>query len=116
MTAIGKLLAALVLLAGLVMMTWAVGVYLQRPVWTAKTAEGGEKPAEPVTFEQYKAEAEALNRAAAVASDLWGTNLKALEDREAFRADRLKAYAEREQWARTGNPKDLIEPLKKDSG
>ncbi len=117
MTAIGKLMAFLLLAVGLALMTWAVGLYVQRPSWFDPIPEGGvDKGSNPVTFAQLKAETEALNRAAMVASDTWGANLKELEDREKFRNDRLNAYAERNRWARKGNPKDLADPANPKSG
>ncbi len=117
MTAIGKLLALLLFVVGLSLMTWAVGLYVQRPGWFAEPPEGGvDKGNNPVTFKGLKTEIDSLNRGAAVASDLWGVNLKALEDSERFRADRRKAYAERIQWAKTGNPKDLTDPANPKSG
>lgn len=117
MTAIGKLLAFLTLIVGLTMMTWAVGVYAQRPAWFDPAPEGGADPAAPAaTFATLKAEIDALGRAAAVASGTWGDNLRALEARERYREDRRKGYALRLQWAHTGNPKDLIDPANPKSG
>lgn len=117
MTAIGKLLAFLILVVGLTMMTWAVGVYVQRPGWFDAAPEGGtDKGASPATFAELKVEIEALSRSAQLASGTWGENLKALEEREQFRADRRKGYAQRVQWAHTGNPKDLIDPANPKSG
>ncbi|HEY1192044.1 MAG TPA: hypothetical protein VGE74_30725 [Gemmata sp.] len=117
MTAIGKLLAFLILVVGLTMMTWAVGVYVQRPGWFNPIPEGGtDKGSNPATFAELKAEIEVLNRSAQVASGTWGDNLKALEEREQFRAERRKGYAERVKWMHTGNPKDLINPANPKSG
>ena len=116
MTAIGKLMAFLLFAAGIAMMTWSVSTYVQRPGWFEPIPEGVDKGNNPVTFKQLQAENEALNRAAAVASDTWGANLKELEEREAFRYSRLKAYAERNRWARKGNPKDLIDAANPKSG
>jgi hypothetical protein len=111
MTALGKLLAALLMAAGLAMMTWATGVYTSRPNWLDKAPEGGaDKGTDPVTFDQLKAEIEKLNRAAGYASAQWGANLEALKAREQYRADRRKGYAVRLEWARNGNPADLVEP------
>jgi hypothetical protein len=117
MTAIGKLLALLLFVVGLALLTWAVGVYGQRPGWFGEPPEGGvDKGHNPVTFKGLKAEIDGLNRGAAVASDLWGTNLKALEETEKLRADRRKGYALRLQWAKTGNPRDLNDPANPKSG
>ncbi len=117
MTAIGKLMATLLLAISLGMMTWAVSTYVQRPGWFAPVPEGGiDKGSTPVSFAQLKDENEAFSRSAAVASDTWGANLKELEDREKFRNDRLKAYADRNKWARTGNPKHLVNPADLKSG
>lgn len=116
MTAIGKLMSFLLFAAGIAMMTWSVSTYVQRPGWFEPIPEGVDKGNNPVTFKQLQAENEALNRAAAVASDTWGANLKELEEREAFRYSRLKAYAERNRWARKGNPKDLIDAANPKSG
>jgi len=115
-TAIGKLMAFLLFVAGIAMMTWAVSIYVQRPTWFEPIPEGIDKGNNPLTFKQLQAENEALSRAAAVASDTWGANLKELEDSEAFRYGRLKSYAERNRWARKGNPKDLIDPANPKSG
>lgn len=110
MTAIGKLLAVLTLVAGLGVLTWSVGVYVQRPGWFNPPPEGGvDKGNNPVGFAQLKAEAETLTRSAGVASAAWGTHLKLLEEREKFRADRLAGYAERIRWAHKGNPKDPVD-------
>ena len=117
MTALGKLLAFLTLVAGLTMMTWAVAVYAQRPAWFAPAPEGGaDKAAGPASFAGLKAEIDALGRQAAVASGTWGDNLRALQAREKFRAARRAGFAPRLQWAHTGNPKDLIDPANPRSG
>ncbi|MBP3958476.1 hypothetical protein J8F10_24780 [Gemmata sp. G18] len=117
MTAIGKLMAFLLLAVGLAMMTWAVSAYAQRPGWFDPIPEGGvDKNAQTATFAQLKVEIDALNRSAGVASDVWGTSLKELEAREALRANRLKGFADRNRWARKGNPKDLIDPANPRSG
>lgn len=117
MTAFGKLLAFLTLVVGLTLMTWAVGVYAQRPSWLNPVPEGGpDRSAPPTSFAELKLEIDALSRAAQVASGTWGDNLKALEEREKYRADRRKGYEQRIQWAHKGNPKDLIDPANPRSG
>jgi hypothetical protein len=109
MTAIGKVLALLNLIVGLGIMAWSTTVYVHRPAWFLKPAVG-ERNDRAFMFEQLKADALALTRTAGYASQSWGANLKALEDREKVRADRTAAYAERLRWAHKGNPKDLVEP------
>lgn len=109
MTAIGKLLALLNLVVGLGIMAWSVNVYVHRPAWFEK-ATPNERNDRALNFEQLKADALALTRSAGYASQSWGTNLKALEEREKVRADRKAAYAERLRWAHKGNPKDAIDP------
>src|SRR5262245_19881355 len=100
MTAIGKLLAILNLVIGLGILTWSVGIYVERPGWFEKADAGGiDKGNNPVGFDQLKTEIDSLGRAAGVASAAWGTHLQALEEREKFRADRNAAYAERLRWA-----------------
>lgn len=117
MTAFGKLLAFLTLAAGLTLMTWAVAVYAQRPAWFAPAPEAGaDKAAAPVSFAALKAEIDGLGRQAAVASGSWGDGLRALQAREKVRDDRRAGYAQRLQWARTGNPKDLVDPANPNSG
>ncbi|AMV29797.1 hypothetical protein VT84_35720 [Gemmata sp. SH-PL17] len=117
MTAIGKLMAFLLLAVGLAMMTWALSAYAQRPAWFDPIPEGGvDKNARTATFAQLKAEIDALNRSAEVATSVWGTSLKELEASESLRAGRLKGYADRYQWARKGNPRDLIDPANPRSG
>lgn len=117
MTAFGKLLAFLTLAAGLTLMTWAVAVYAQRPAWLAPAPEAGaDKAAAPVSFAALKVEIDGLGRQAAVASGTWGANLSALQAREKVRDDRRAGYAQRLQWARTGNPKDLVDPANDKSG
>ena len=117
MTAIGKLLAFMLLVVGLALMTWAVGIYAQRPGWFDEPPDGGvDRGNRPVTFKGLKTEIDSLNRAAAVASDAWGRNLKELEEAEKLRADRRRAFAVRAQWAKTGNPNDLIDPANPKSG
>jgi hypothetical protein len=109
MTAIGKLLALLNLVAGIGLLTWSVGLYVQRPGWFADPSESVDKGNKPVSFKQVKAEADSLFRSAAVASEAWGTQLKLLEQREKYRADRRRGYAERLLWAHKGNPNDKID-------
>jgi hypothetical protein len=108
MTAIGKLLAVLTLVVGLGIMTWSVGVFVQRPGWFPPP-EGGE--GNPGRFKQLEEEAKALSRSAGVASAAWGTHLKLLEDREKYRAGRRTAYADRLVWAKKGHPTDKVDPL-----
>jgi hypothetical protein len=109
MTLIGKLLVFSILVMGLSVLTWSASVYVQRPGWFDDPQEAAPKGHKPVTFKGMKAEAEALYRNAAVASESWGTHLKVLEEREKLRADRRAAYAERLRWAHKGNPNDLID-------
>lgn len=111
MTAIGKLLVVSVLFAALGLLTWSVSLYGERPGWFAPVAEGDiDKGHKPLSFAQMKAETDALGRAAAVASEAWGRNLKILEKREQLRAARRVAYAERIRWTHKGNPADPIDP------
>ncbi|VTR91020.1 unnamed protein product [Gemmata massiliana] len=117
MTAIGKLMAFLLLAVGLAMMTWAVSAYAQRPAWFDPIPEGGvDKNVHTATFAQLKVEIDALNRSADIASGVWGASLKELESREALRANRLKGFAERYRWARKGNPRDLTDSANPRSG
>ncbi|MCI0705539.1 MAG: hypothetical protein L0241_31145 [Planctomycetia bacterium] len=115
MTAIGKILALLNLVVGLGLLTWATSVYVQRPAWYQQIPEGEEK-GNAVTFAQLKLEIETLTRAANNANEAWGLHLELLKDREASRDQRRKAYAQRLQWARTGNPNDLIDEADPKSG
>ncbi|MDY3553070.1 hypothetical protein R5W24_002161 [Gemmata sp. JC717] len=117
MTAIGKLLAFLILVVGLTMMTWAVGVYAQRPAWFNPLPEGGaDKGAGAASYAELKAEIDSLNEAAKAASGLWGDSLKSLEAHEQFRANRRNGYARLIEYAHKGNPKDLIDPANPKSG
>jgi hypothetical protein len=116
MTAIGKLLAVVNLVAGLGLLTWSVNLYVQRPGWFADPPDTVDKGSSPVGFKQLKVEADALYRGAAVASEEWGTHLKALEEREKVRAERRDEYVKRLRWAHTGNPKDLIDKDNPKSG
>jgi hypothetical protein len=110
MTAIGKLFALVTLVAGLALLTWSVNLYVHRPGWFAEPPlEGVDKGSRPVGFPQMKKETEALYRSAAVASEAWGTHLRALEQREEYRANRKRQYALRIQWAHKGNPRDPID-------
>ena len=110
MTAIGKLFAVLTLVVGLGILTWSVGIYVQRPGWFEKPPEGGvDKGNSPVGFEALKAETDALVRSSQLASEAWGTHLKLLDDREKVRAARKAAYAERIVWAHKGHPKDKVD-------
>jgi hypothetical protein len=109
MTAIGKLLALLNLFVGLGLLTWSVNIYVQRPGWFADPPETIDKGNSPVGFKQMKGEADGLVRKAALASEAWGTRLRALDEREKLRAERLDRYAERLRWAQKGNPKDRID-------
>ena len=110
MTAIGKLLALLNLVAGLGILTWSVGIYVERPGWFEPVPDAAvDKGSSPLGFAQMKAEAEALARAAGVASEAWGVNLAALEDREKVRVERRAYYDERRRWAHKGHPKDPVD-------
>jgi hypothetical protein len=110
MTAIGKLLALVNLVAGLALLTWSVNLYIHRPGWFVEVPSEVDKGSRPVSFPQMKKEAEALYRNAAVASEAWGTHLRALAQREDYRAKRKAGYALRIRWAHKGNPRDLIDP------
>jgi hypothetical protein len=110
MTAIGKLLALVNLVAGLGLLAWSTNLYLQRPGWFADPTENVDKGSKPVGFKQLAAETGVLYRNAAVASEAWGTNLRALEQKEEYRAKRKRQYAERIQWAHKGNPKAPLDP------
>src|SRR6476469_1620932 len=103
MTAIGKLLALLNLVAGLGILTWSVTLYVQRPGWFPPVPDNGEKG----KFAQLEAETATLTRAAGIASDAWGAHLTTLEEREKVRADRRAAFNERRRWMYKGNAKDL---------
>ncbi len=116
MTAIGKLLAIMNLVIGLGVLTWSVNIYVQRPGWFDPVSDAVDKNNKPLTFAQMKTDIETNTRAAAVANNQWGVHLKTLEDREKFRADRRKAFADRTRWAHVGNPKDLIDPVNPKSG
>jgi hypothetical protein len=111
MTAIGKLLALLNLVAGLGILAWSVTIYVERPGWFDKAPDGVDKGNSPVGFEQLKAETDALGRAAGVASAAWGTHLQTLEEREKYRADRRKAFDDRRRWAYKGHPNDKVDPV-----
>jgi hypothetical protein len=116
MAAIGKLLAVLTLAASLLVLAWSVMTFAERPGWFDPAPERVEKGNNPANFALMKNDIDALTRGAAAASQSWGAQLKALENREKVRADRRKGYDLRLQWARTGNPKDLIDPADPKSG
>lgn len=104
MTLIGKLLALINLVAGLGVLVWSVSVYSLRPGWFDPAPKSVYKGNTPLTFAQLKEELAALDRAVNLASLTWGEQKLLLEKAEARRADRLKKYEQRLQWARTGNP------------
>src|SRR5262245_45163327 len=104
MTTIGKALAFVNLLIGMAMLAWSVSVYAQRPSWLDPKPEGAAPNAASIA--QFKDDIDNLGRAAIAASANWGAQRKRLEDVEKLRVERQKGYAERLQWARTGNPKD----------
>ncbi len=116
MTAIGKLLALLNLVVGIGVLSWSVNLYVHRPGWFDEPSESVDKGNKPVGFKQFKVEADNLYKVAAISSEAWGTSLKALEEREKYRADREAGYAKRIQWARKGNGTDLTDPLNPKSG
>jgi hypothetical protein len=116
MTAIGKILAVLLMTAGLAVLTWSVVVFTERPGWFDPAPDAVEKGHVPANFAMMKNDIDQLNRAAAAASQSWGAQLKRVEDLEKQRADRRAGYAMRLQWARAGNPKDLIDPVDPKSG
>ncbi|MBM3982952.1 MAG: hypothetical protein FJ304_22310 [Planctomycetes bacterium] len=109
MTALGKLLVVLNLVIGLGALSWSANLYVHRPSWFNEPPEFVDKGSSPVGFKQLDAEAKSLHKIASVTTEAWGVNLKALEDREKYRADRVAGYAERILWAKKGNPKDLID-------
>jgi hypothetical protein len=110
MTAIGKLLVFLNLVAGLGILTWSTSVYVSRPGWFNPAPDGGvDKGNSPVGFAQLKAETDALTRSAGIASAAWGTHLKTLQEREKLRAERRAGFDQRRRWAYKGNPKDLAD-------
>jgi hypothetical protein len=104
MTVFGKILAFLNLVVGLGLLAWSVSIYTERPAWFAPAPEGVTPGQNPVTFAQLKADIDGLTRTAVAASANWGIQYKALEHAEELRATRLKGYAERLAWTRTGNP------------
>src|SRR5438477_3296050 len=104
MTVFGKLLALLNLVVGLGLLAWSVSIYTERPSWFAPVPEGVTPGQNPVTFAQLKADIDGLARTAAAASANWGIQKKSLDEAEDLRAARLKGYAERLAWTRTGNP------------
>lgn len=106
MTFIGKLLAALNLVAGVALVTWSVSAYSQRPGWFDPVPEAVDRGSTPESFASLKAEADEWARTANVASGSWGAAREALGKAEADRDARRRAYAERVAWAHTGNPKD----------
>jgi hypothetical protein len=108
MTALGKLLALLNLIAGLAMLSWAAGLFLDRPSWYDPVPEAVDKGHTPVTFKGLQAEIATLNATAAVAGQAWGENLEMLKERERFRAHRKAGYAQRIAWAKYGNPNDPV--------
>lgn len=109
MTAIGKLIVVSMFVMALAALTWSTNIYVQRPGWHSDPSTEVDRGNKPVNFKQLKSETETLYKSAAVSSEAWGTHLKALEDREKYRASRRAGYAERIQWAYKGNPKDLID-------
>lgn len=110
MTAIGKLFAVLTLVVSLGILTWSVGIYVQRPGWFDPPPEGGADPAtRSVSFKALEAETAALVRSSQLASEAWGVHVKILEDREKTRAVRKVGYAQRIVWAHKGHPKDKVD-------
>lgn len=110
MTAIGKLLALLTLVIGLGILTWSVGIYVQRPKWHEKPPEGGaELGHQPFYFDAAAKETEALRISAGLASEAWGVSVKTLAEREKLRAERKTEYARRIVWAHTGNQADKVD-------
>jgi len=106
MTLIGKLLAFMNLVIGLGLVSWSVSIYVSRPGWFDTIPEGGvDKGNTPISFDMLKQDIASQARAGAIAHTLWGVNLEALKQVEDLRETRLKGYAERRQWHKTGNPK-----------
>jgi hypothetical protein len=106
MTVIGKVLAFVNLIIGIALVSWSVSLYTQRPAWFDAKPESVSPGHSPQTFAELKDEIDSLGRAATAASAGWGAQRKRLEDLEARRAERLKGYAERLDWARNGHPKN----------
>ncbi len=110
MTAIGKLLVVLALVAGLGVLAWSANVYTLRPGWFEKESPSVDKGHSPLTFEQMKTEIDTLHRSAAAVSAAWGRELAVLEEREKYRDQRRAGYAERLLWAHKGHPSDRVNP------
>lgn len=121
MTTIGKALAFVNLLIGLAMLAWSVTLYTQRPAWMDAKPESISAGQNPLIIAQLKEDIESLGRQASAASANWGAQRKLLEDAETLRAARQKGFAERLEWARTGNPQNkdqagFFEPVFDSSG
>jgi hypothetical protein len=101
---IGKLLAFMNLIVGLGIMSWSVSIYTQRPGWFGPIPDSIGPRQSPENFKMMDEEAEALKQTATAASANWGTQRKILEELEKKRAERLKGYEVRLNWARNGNP------------
>lgn len=106
MTVIGKLLAVLNLVVGLGILTWSVSLYTHRPTWFDEIPESIAAGQHPENFKMMAADIKALNDTAIASVKTRAAQRKVVDDLEAKRADRLKKYEERLQWAKAGNPND----------
>lgn len=107
-TVIGKLFAFLNLVVGVGMCMWAVNVYTNRPSYFNPIPESIDKGNTPETFAQFKADIDALGKAANGAAAAWGDGIKVLEQKETTRTYRQGKLAARLKVARDGDPKTGI--------
>lgn len=111
MTTLGKILVFVNLVVAVAILSWSTTLYAARPGWFDPKPEGVSPGHEPQSFAQLKEDIDTLGRAAVAAGREWGVQRNRLEAAEKQRADRLKGYAERLQWAREGrDPKDPNSP------
>ena len=79
MTALGKLLALLNLLAGLAAVSWAAGLFLDRPAWYDPVPEAVDKGNSPVTFKGLQAEIETLEKKSQTEAARWDKERERLQ-------------------------------------
>lgn len=104
MTAFGKALAFLNLVAGIGLAMWSVTVYTNRPPYFDPVPEAIDKGNTPESFKMLAGEIDSLTKAATAAAGAWGEGLKAVEEREKARAYRQGKLAVRLKYAAEGDP------------
>ena len=100
MTSLAKLLVLVNLFFAVLIVSWAVSLYVNRPLWLDSENAAGAKV--DGRLAELKTEIQEANSRAAAASSLYGSEQRELLSYETLRAQRNQAYAIRLDQARNG--------------